>query len=101
MTTSDAPVSPARDHVTVEPRIRGAAAWEPGIGNHFPALDGIRGLAILLVMAFHLTVMTSTTRVDRMWYAMTGYGAGGVDLFFVLSGFLITGILYDYKGSAH
>lgn len=58
------------------------------------ALDGVRGLAILAVMAFHLYSPAGswTTRV-------TAYGALGVNLFFALSGFLITGILLDAKGS--
>lgn len=54
--------------------------------RHVPALDGTRGIAIILVMAFHL------------WRApLTALGWSGVDLFFVLSGFLITGILWDSR----
>jgi peptidoglycan/LPS O-acetylase OafA/YrhL len=64
---------------------------------HILALDGLRGLAILAVMCSHLFPGT----VDRgNWAVRTvgsllPIGASGVDLFFVLSGFLITGILYD------
>jgi peptidoglycan/LPS O-acetylase OafA/YrhL len=76
-------------HPAVEPSAR------------LPALDGVRGLAILLVMVFHMTVMSSATAVDRLWINLTDFGAGGVDLFFVLSGFLITGILFDSKQSPH
>jgi peptidoglycan/LPS O-acetylase OafA/YrhL len=47
--------------------------------SHLPALDGIRGLAILMVLAAHV-------------FGMPG-GVFGVDLFFVLSGFLITRLL--------
>src|SRR5262249_12564194 len=65
-------------------------------GRHLPALDGVRGLAILMVLLFHFVGQTTAT--DRLEAALTrvlGYGLLGVDLFFVLSGFLITGILYE------
>ena len=74
---------------------------------HIPALDGLRGLAILLVMIFHQTLLGTmpgqldmhfTCTFDRIWSILAGFGWCGVDLFFVLSGFLITGILYDARG---
>lgn len=54
--------------------------------DYLPALDGIRALAILLVVAFHAKV--------------PGFGNGrvGVDVFFVLSGYLITNILLNGRG---
>jgi peptidoglycan/LPS O-acetylase OafA/YrhL len=53
-----------------------------------PALDGLRGVAVIFVMAFHI------------WRSpATALGWSGVDLFFVLSGFLITGILWDTRES--
>jgi peptidoglycan/LPS O-acetylase OafA/YrhL len=69
--------------------------------DHIPALDGIRGLAILAVMIFHQTILTSDTLADRLFRRVAESGWCGVDLFFVLSGFLITGILLEAKGSAH
>ena len=69
--------------------------------GHQPVLDGLRGVAILLVMFVHLTVMDSGTLVDRAFYRISTLGWVGVDLFFVLSGFLITGILYDSRNSPH
>jgi peptidoglycan/LPS O-acetylase OafA/YrhL len=67
-------------------------------GGHLPALDGVRGLAILVVLLFHFVVPTSpTTLADRTITWLFSYGALGVDLFFVLSGFLITGILYESR----
>ena len=68
-----------------------------------PALDGLRGLAIVMVMLHHfLAVYTSHDTLVRRLISNAGkFGACGVDLFFVLSGFLITGILYDAKGSKH
>ncbi len=77
-------------------------------GRRMPALDGLRGLAILLVMqvhfwglAFSIGAPTPDLAVDRWADRVIGVGWSGVDLFFVLSGFLITGILYDTKGSSN
>jgi peptidoglycan/LPS O-acetylase OafA/YrhL len=51
--------------------------------KRIPQLDLLRGVAILMVMANHLP------------YAAIKWGWIGVDLFFVLSGFLISGLLYN------
>jgi len=86
-----------------------AAAPRPSAeagSQHLPALDGLRGLAILLVMQYHfwglafgLTGWKPTLAIDRYAKKLFGTGWSGVDLFFVLSGFLITSILYDAKRS--
>jgi peptidoglycan/LPS O-acetylase OafA/YrhL len=56
------------------------------VRNHYPGLDGLRAIAVLMVFCQHYLVQ----------YAFIfGWGWAGVDIFFVLSGFLITGILYD------
>jgi peptidoglycan/LPS O-acetylase OafA/YrhL len=64
--------------------------------GHIPALDGLRGVAILLVMLYHFTG-TYIRSLSGVWYKVSSVGWCGVDLFFVLSGFLITGILCDAK----
>src|SRR5215216_4400368 len=67
-----------------------------------PALDGLRGCAILLVLLFHFTTRAPypPDGMSMSIQATFGLGWSGVDLFFVLSGFLITGLLIDAKGSA-
>ena len=68
--------------------------------KHIPQLDGLRGVAILLVMFHHLIPYRPAAHVlGKLLNAFQGIGWAGVDLFFVLSGFLITGILHDAKGS--
>src|SRR4051812_35238183 len=53
----------------------------PQSHKHVPALDGVRGIAVLLVVAHHFGFPLS----EAWWF--------GVDMFFVLSGFLITTLL--------
>jgi peptidoglycan/LPS O-acetylase OafA/YrhL len=54
--------------------------------KHIPQLDGLRGIAILMVMCYHFFPNN----------IICNFGWSGVDLFFVLSGFLITGRLMPY-----
>ncbi len=62
-------------------------------------LDGIRGLAILLVLICHGSLIRDgAAGFDRSFILALRTGWIGVDLFFVLSGFLITGILLHDKG---
>ena len=74
-------------------------------GSRIPALDGLRGIAILLVLVMHFTLYggpppssPAESPADAAFYQTALAGWIGVDLFFVLSGFLITGILWDTKG---
>jgi peptidoglycan/LPS O-acetylase OafA/YrhL len=60
-------------------------------------LDGLRGIAIALVMVHHFWPR-SGPRVR--WQAIAHLGWIGVDLFFVISRFLITGILLDTRAKS-
>ncbi|MBX3389453.1 MAG: acyltransferase [Phycisphaeraceae bacterium] len=72
----------------------------PNFRKHLPLLDGVRGAAILLVMIFHMSLLSSERGIDGVARTLFSSGWCGVDLFFVLSGFLITGILYDTREDA-
>lgn len=70
----------------------------PAPRRRLPELDGLRAIAILLVLITHFWAYPAgTPRLNLL----AGAGWTGVDLFFVLSGYLITGILWDSRRSAH
>src|SRR5690242_7378387 len=74
-------------------RISKASFFVPG---YIPQFDGVRGLAVLMVLIGHSAFL------ERLPHAgMLEYARFSVDSYFVLSGFLITGILLDSKGSEH
>ena len=77
------------------PEALDAEDYPPRIGGRIPSLDGLRAVAILLVVKYHLA---------GSFYSLPGLGVGrfamrltlgnlGVRLFFVISGFLITTLL--------
>ncbi len=78
-----------------------SGASTPDTGHQrWPGLDGLRGLAILLVLFTHLGAQPG----PHLFWQFTQGGIVGVDVFFVLSGFLITSLLvseWDRRGSIH
>ncbi len=71
------------------------------LSTRIGALDGLRALVIVVLLA-HFTI--NVARHTDGWlaapiYALAPIGVVGLDVFFVLSGFLITGILLDTKGA--
>jgi len=69
--------------------------------TRLPALDGIRALAVTLVFADHYGGGSHGGGILQFINVVRQRGWVGVDLFFVLSGFLITGILYDTRDDSH
>ena len=67
-------------------------------GKHIRALDGLRGIAIILVLLRHVGEDGPARQLGGVIAAALQSGWLGVDVFFVLSGFLITGILLDARG---
>ena len=66
--------------------------------NRVPALDGIRGAAVILILLSHVSSSFAGARgAGATFRLILAAGWCGVDLFFVLSGFLITGILIGEK----
>lgn len=91
----------ATSHRTVQPDAPALASGDVprlDLRRHLPALDGVRGLAVLMVLLFHFVGgVQPTNALEQIVVRITNYGSYGVELFFVLSGFLITGILYDSR----
>ena len=72
--------------------------------RHIPELDGLRGIAAIMVFFHHACFTTIHGGGWPLPIQVLGrislYGANGVELFFVLSGFLITSILLTDRGKA-
>jgi peptidoglycan/LPS O-acetylase OafA/YrhL len=77
-------------------------AAEQKRGTHIGPLDGLRTLAILLVLLYHLTPGRDPDQGLRsLLFKIADAGWTGVDLFLVLSGFLITGKLLAARNDEH
>jgi peptidoglycan/LPS O-acetylase OafA/YrhL len=85
MTTAPVRVGPAASPVARAVAAPRRARRFPLLG-HSPALDGLRGLAVLLVLIYHFAGQ----------HVLHG-GWAGVDIFFCLSGFLITALILDER----
>ncbi|MFO1147421.1 MAG: acyltransferase [Alsobacter sp.] len=80
----------------------GAAAPVSRSLPHLPALDGLRGVAVLLVLLSHFPFVEGVALSKDLWSLAQALRVGylGVDLFFVLSGFLITrGMLAERRAT--
>lgn len=67
-------------------------------------IDGLRGIAVIAVLLWHFTgsmVNNDGSSMSKIVISATVFGRTGVDLFFVLSGFLIIGILIDNRTSTN
>jgi peptidoglycan/LPS O-acetylase OafA/YrhL len=94
------PGSRDRSRSTSNPTVQ--ATGPTACTGHWPELDGLRGLAILLVVAYHNSDMFSAIGgVMRVPALVAGAGWFGVQLFFVLSGFLITHNLLKSRGATN
>jgi peptidoglycan/LPS O-acetylase OafA/YrhL len=80
--------------MTLSPETRAA--------GRIPELDGLRGFAVLLVVSIHYLhdPAANLPAWQHRLQSFFGLGWTGVDLFFVLSGFLIVGILLDVRESS-
>ena len=101
MTEGDAPAESERAGASEHSSVSLAPAVNHPAGRLLQ-LDGLRGIAILLVVLYHyvsLATLGTRNEIVARLQATFQMGWSGVDLFFVLSGFLIGGILLDARDS--
>lgn len=77
------------------PRAPSHTSFErPKPAYHLPGFDGLRAIAILLVILWHVTLQSGfPEQALGIWRPLAMTGWAGVDLFFALSGFLITHLI--------
>lgn len=92
-----ATVAPEAQPIPVAARPGRSGVRPEWLPDRIPAFDGLRGIAILAVLLYH-----SHDKVAGTWAEwLFKFGWAGVDLFFVLSGFLITGIILETRDRPH
>src|ERR1700722_18431603 len=71
--------------------------------RHIPQLDGLRGLACLLILVQHAAQQFDAAPLSPLAHALAIFRLNwtGVDLFFVLSGYLLGGICLEHQTSAN
>jgi peptidoglycan/LPS O-acetylase OafA/YrhL len=75
------------------------------ISKHIPIIDGMRAYAVLMVCQLHFFLIDESSLykfnkfIGVILFKLSDFGHRGVDFFFIVSGFLITGILLDSKKS--
>jgi peptidoglycan/LPS O-acetylase OafA/YrhL len=83
------------------PLVKFEGLTKPLLRSRMPELDSLRGIACLMVLIFHgfgnHYSDAGLSSVSARFMSLTKFGWMGVNLFFVLSGFLITGILLDSR----
>jgi peptidoglycan/LPS O-acetylase OafA/YrhL len=88
---------PLRDEAAAPIRTWKASSFRL-LGKRLAGLDGVRGIAVLAVAIFHAArIHAHSSLISNAWFGIVFSAWAGVDLFFVLSGFLITGILLDSR----
>jgi peptidoglycan/LPS O-acetylase OafA/YrhL len=65
--------------------------------NYIPSLDGLRALSIIIVLFSHLRLTAGSPSIIKFLGEKVFLGDWGVQIFFVISGFLITGLLLKEK----
>src|SRR6185503_7191639 len=96
-------VTGVRPDTSVTAFLRGQFAFSQG---RIPSLEGLRALAVFLVfwVHYHADFGSKLDPASRLWrwsYLGHGWGNYGVDLFFVISGYLIYGAILRRRGPLH
>ena len=80
------------------------------VGKHYPAIDGLRAIAVLQILLWHSAIESinefpawklASSPLIESYVKFTVFGASGVNLFFIISGFLITGLILDTRNKKH